>query len=185
MSPQGDRVAFMLDSGINDIWSLDLTRGVRTRLTFGPVANTYPVWSPDGKWIAYGSMRPGSRGIFRKLADGGGAEETLVSDQDATGLIPTDWSRDDKTLFYSTGLLTGSEIWALPLDGERTPHLVVARGNGGTLSPNGRWLAYTSIESGQVKVFVVPTAPAKASGRSPQWRAGAAVEQRWQRALLL
>ena len=79
LSPQGDRVALMLDSGINDIWSLDLTRGVRTRLTFGPVANTYPVWSPDGKWIAYGSTRPGSSGIYRKLADGSGAEETLIS----------------------------------------------------------------------------------------------------------
>jgi Tol biopolymer transport system component len=79
LSPQGDRIALMLDSGINDIWTLDLARGVRTRLTFGPVANTYPVWSPDGKWVAYGSTRPAVSGIFRKLADGSGAEEMLVS----------------------------------------------------------------------------------------------------------
>jgi Tol biopolymer transport system component len=63
LSPQGDRVAVMLDSGINDVWTLDLARGVRTRLTFGPVSNIYPVWSPDGKWVAYASLRPGNRTI--------------------------------------------------------------------------------------------------------------------------
>ena len=52
LSPQGDRVALQIDSGINDIWVLDLARRVRTRLTFGPVTNGFPIWSPDGKWIA-------------------------------------------------------------------------------------------------------------------------------------
>jgi WD40-like Beta Propeller Repeat len=55
ISPQGDRIALQIDTGMNDIWVLDLVRGVRTRLTFGPVSNTFPVWSPDGKWIAYTS----------------------------------------------------------------------------------------------------------------------------------
>ena len=155
LSPKGDRIALMLDSGINDIWSLDLARGVRTRLTFGPVANTYPVWSPDGKWIAYGSVRPGSSGIFRKRADGSGAEETLISSPDVAGFIPSDWSRDGKTLFYSTGLATGDQIiWALPLDGERKPQQVVAHGTNAALSPNGHWLAYTAF-SGLSEVYVV------------------------------
>lgn len=155
LSPNGDRVAMMLDSGINDIWSLDLVRGVRTRLTFGPVANTFPVWSPDGKWVAYGSTRPGSSGIFRRLADGSGAEETLISSPDVTGFIPSDWSQDGKTLFYSTGLATGDQIiWALPLDGERKPRQVVAHGTNAALSPNGHWLAYTAF-SGLSDVYVV------------------------------
>ena len=155
LSPSGDRVALMLDSGINDIWSLDLARGVRTRLTFGPVANTSPVWSPDGKWVAYGSRRPESSGIFRRLADGSGAEETLISSPDTPGFIPSDWSADGKTIFYSTGLSTGDQIvWALRLDGERKPRQVVTHGTNGVLSPNGHWLAYTGF-SGQGEIYVV------------------------------
>src|SRR5580704_19021987 len=94
ISPQGDRLALQIDSGQNDIWVLDLARGVRTRLTFGPVANTYPVWSPDGKWVAYASPRAGSSAIYRKPAYGSGAEEMLVSDAGSKALIPSDWSRD-------------------------------------------------------------------------------------------
>jgi len=156
LSPAGDRVAMMLDSGINDIWTLDLARGVRTRLTFGPVANNYPVWSPDGKWVAYFSLRSGVSGIYRKPADGSGAEEMLVSDPNAVGfIIPSDWSRDGKTLFYSTGLPSGDQVaWALPLDGDRKPHVVMAHAIDAALSPNGRWLAYTSF-GGQSEVFVV------------------------------
>ena len=176
LSPEGDRVALMLDSGINDIWSLDLARGVRTRLTFGPVANTYPIWSPDGKWVAYGSTRPGSSGIYRKLADGSGAEEMLISTPDPTGFIPSDWSRDGKTLLYSTGLSTGDQIiWALPLDGERKPSQVVAHGTNGALSPNGRWLAYTAFGGGS-EVYVVGFGGSQGKwqvspngGQVPQW----------------
>src|ERR1022692_388182 len=176
LSPQGDRVALQLDSGINDIWTLDLARGVRTRLTFGPVANTYPVWSPDGKWVAYASPRAGSSAIYRKPADGSGAEEMLVSDAGSKALIPSDWSRDGKTLFYWLGLQTGDQtIWALPLDGERKPRLIVEHAVNGTLSPNGRWLAYT-LFSGQAEVYVVAYGGGQGKwqvspngGQVPQW----------------
>jgi Tol biopolymer transport system component len=176
LSPQGDRVALQLDSGINDIWTLDLGRGVRTRLTFGPVANTYPIWSPDGKWIAYASPRADSSAIYRKPADGSGAEEMLMSDPEGAGLVPSDWSRDGKTLIYSTGLRTGNQIiLALPLDGERKPRLVVEHGVDGTLSPNGRWLAYT-LFSGQSEVYVVAYGGGQGKwqvspngGQVPQW----------------
>ncbi|HEY1660713.1 MAG TPA: protein kinase [Candidatus Sulfotelmatobacter sp.] len=176
LSPNGDRVALMLDSGINDIWSVDLAHGVRTRLTFGPVANTYPVWSPDGKWIAYGSTRPGGTGIFRKLADGSGAEETLLTSSDATGFMLSDWSRDGKTLFYSTGLTTGDQTsWALPLEGERKPHQVATHAINATLSPNGHWLAYTAF-GGLAEVDVVAYGGGQGKwqvssngGQFPQW----------------
>ncbi len=80
LSPQGDRIALAIDSGMNDVWSLDLARGVSTRLTFGPTGNTFPVWSPDGKWIAYSSLRASGSGIYRRPTDGSGSEELLVPD---------------------------------------------------------------------------------------------------------
>ena len=156
LSPHGDRAALQLDSGSNDIWSLDIARGVRTRLTFGPAGNTFPVWSPDEKWIAYGSLRSSGGGIYRRRSDGSGGEELLVPDSPTAIYAPDDWSADGNTLFYSPNVLTQTEdgTWAVSLDGDRKPHKVVARGHYATLSPNGRWLAYNSNESGVSEVYV-------------------------------
>jgi eukaryotic-like serine/threonine-protein kinase len=158
VSPQGDRIALGIDLGMNDIWVLDMARGVKTRLTFGPVQNNTPVWSPDGKWIAYNSDRSGHSTIYRKPSDGSGAEELLLTDDQVT--IPSDWSGDGKILFYDRGPIGNSEVWALPLDGDRKPRQVVPRtansfSGQGSLSPDGRWLAYTSSESGTMEIYVV------------------------------
>jgi serine/threonine protein kinase/Tol biopolymer transport system component len=156
ISPQGDRIALQVDAGVNDIWVLDLARGVRTRLTFGPIANTFPVWSPDGTWIAYTSARNGHFDLYRKHSDGSGAEELLLTDEQQKQTIADDWSRDGKYLIYSRPTSGGPwQIWALPLEGERKPWLVIPRGTRGQLSPDGRWLAYTSNESGVAEVYVV------------------------------
>ena len=90
ISPQGDRVALQIDVGVNDIWVLDFARGVRTRLTFGPVQNTTPVWSPDSKWIAYASLRNGHSNLYRKRSDGSGAEVFAGerSGRHGRGLVP-------------------------------------------------------------------------------------------------
>jgi eukaryotic-like serine/threonine-protein kinase len=154
LSPLGDRVALQIDTGINDIWVLDLARRVRTRLTFGPVTNAFPVWSPDGKWIAYFSYRDGKYSLYRKPSDGSGVEELLVSDDSQT-IYVDDWSRDGKTLIYQRGPGEGREIWALPLEGERKARMLLSNASGGRLSPDGRWLAYQSIESGLPEIFVV------------------------------
>lgn len=183
LSPQGDRIALQIDVGANDIWVLDVARGVRTRLTFGPVSNNYPVWSPDGKWIAYSSERNGRHHIYRKPSDGSGAEEHLLDDDQL--IFVSDWSRDGKYLIYSRGPFFGSgeEIWAMPLDGDRKPFLVVPHGAnsfaaGGRLSPDGRWLAYSSSESGQPEVYVVPFRGgqgkwqvSQSGGNGPLWSA--------------
>jgi serine/threonine protein kinase len=156
LSPQGDRVAMQINAGETDIWVLDLARGVRTRLTFGPVGNTDPLWSPDGGWIAYVSARDGRYSIYRKHSDGSGAEELLVSDQLQIAL--TDWSRDGKFLLYSrplSGVGPIRETWSLPLEGDRKPALVLDRGGNAKLSPDGHWLAFQSGESGTVQVYVV------------------------------
>jgi serine/threonine protein kinase len=154
ISPQGDRIALQIDAGMNDIWVLDLARGVKTRLTFGPVANTSPIWSPDGKWIAYMSKRDEHYSLLRRRSDGSGAEENLTN-VDAP-ILPTHWSRDGKYLLYSQRLPDGhSQVYSLPLEGERKPSLLLARGNTGQLSPDGHWLAYASGESGVSEVYVV------------------------------
>jgi len=154
LSPQGERIALQIDTGMNDIWVLDLARGVRTRLTFGPVANSFPVWSPDGKWIAYSSARNGHFDLYRKLSDGSAEEELLLTDNQ--WIIPADWSRDGKYLLYSRPSASGSirQLWALPLDGDRKPALVLQRGSFGKLSPDGHWLAYQSSVSGVSEVYV-------------------------------
>ncbi len=180
LSPDGKRVALQIDSGINDIWVLDLVRNVRTRLTFGPVSNTIPVWSPDGKWVTYTANRNDSYSICRKPSDGSGAEEVLVTDSEQ--ITASDWSRDGKHLLYARRVPAGtSEIWDLPLEGERKPTLLLARGNMGHLSPDGRWLAYQSSESGTVQVYVVAhgggqgkwqvSANSANPGNAPKWSA--------------
>jgi len=162
LSPQADRVALEIDkgSGNHDIWVYDIARKVQTRLTFGPVENDAPLWSPDGKSIVYTAIDSSVHTkLYRKPSNGGGTEELLLSDDQV--LLATDWSRDNKYLIYSRGpSAINWEIWALPLEGERKPFLVIPRtansfASEGHLSPDGRWLAYTSQESGSPEVYVV------------------------------
>jgi eukaryotic-like serine/threonine-protein kinase len=176
ISPQGDRVALQLNAGETDIWVLDLVRGVRTRLTFGPIGNVSPIWSPDGKWVAYASARNGNFAVCRKPSDGSGAEETLLIVDKQPFL--DDWSRDGKYLFYSLPGPSGPlrQIFALPLEGERKPSLILERGVTGKLSPDGRWLAYNSAESGRLEVYVMPFGGGQGKwqvsangGHSPHW----------------
>lgn len=157
LSPQGDRLALQIDSSVSDIWVLDVAPGTRTRLTFGPVNNTDPHWSPDGKWIVYTSNRNGRFQLFRKPSDGGGAEEELLTDDQL--LFPWDWSRDGEYILYGRGQRGAQDIWALPLEGDRKPFQVVPSTpntlrNKPGLSPDGRWLAYISNESGTMQVYV-------------------------------
>jgi eukaryotic-like serine/threonine-protein kinase len=158
ISPQGDRIALTMDTGTMDIWVFDIARSVRTRLTFGPIQNEFPVWSPDGKWIAFVSDRNGHSNLIRKPSDGSGAEETLYTGSQL--ITATDWSRDGKFLIFSLGPVGNADIWALPLEGERKPFVVVQHsGNTGVdlghLSPDRRWLAYMSNETGGQQVYVV------------------------------
>ncbi|HVN08220.1 MAG TPA: protein kinase [Patescibacteria group bacterium] len=152
VSPLGDRIALDIAAGAADVWVLDLARGVRTRLTFGPVSNVNPVWSPDGKWIAFSAARGPDADIVRKRSDGTGAEEILATE--GRQAVPSDWSRDGKYIFYYHLGREEEGVWALPLEGDRKPRRVIERGQNAVLSPDGHWLAYESSESGTLELYV-------------------------------
>jgi Tol biopolymer transport system component len=184
LSPQADRIALEVDNGggNHDIWVYDVARGVQTRLTFGPVENDDPIWSPDGKWIVYTSLESNTHSkLYRKPSDGSGAAELLISDEQV--LYASDVSRDGKYLFYARGPSANYwEIWALPMEGERKPWLVVPRSTAnsfaaqGQLSPDRHWLAYTSGETSVPEVYVVAFRGGQGKwqvstngGYQPQW----------------
>ena len=148
-------------SNSSDLWSYPATGGVGTRLTFGPGSKEFSVWSPDGNYIAYTCQPDGKPGICRKPANGSGTEEKLFTF--SSGIrepMVVDWSPDGRYLSLNekiaTTLLTETSI--LPLFGDRKPFQVApvnAQQYSGAFSPDGRWLAYFSYESGRPEVYVV------------------------------
>jgi Tol biopolymer transport system component len=169
LSPDATRVAIFRAESPFDIWLFEFVRGVSTRFTFTPAVERFPVWSPDGMRIAFASNR-GSRwyDLYQKVANGAGEDELLFkSDQNKT---PTSWSRDGRFLFYhSTDPKTKVDLWALPLDGDRKPISVLRTefNEGlGSFSPDTRWIAYLSDESGRVEVYVRPFS-SSAAGSPP------------------
>jgi Tol biopolymer transport system component len=160
-SPDRKNVAVVVDaSGNADIWIYDVERGLRTRFTFDPANDNYPVWSPDGRTIVFASDRKGTAGLYRKAADGSGADELLYATESAA--TPESFSPDGRFLAYSTGG-TGAGVWILPDPmnpaGKAKPYPFLQ--NGFSLaqprfSPDGKWIAYRSNESGQFEIYVTP-----------------------------
>ncbi len=162
LSADGKRLAVCRDeprTGTPDIWLMDTSRGTFSRLTFHPRWEVYPVWSPDGSRIAFSWDKEGDNNIYIKPA-GGGAEELLW--KDPSPAYPLDWSADGRFLVVGvTDRKTRSDLWMLPLEGSRTPKPLLQTPFNeaeARLSPDGRFLAYTSDESGRPEVYVSPLA---------------------------
>jgi serine/threonine protein kinase/Tol biopolymer transport system component len=155
LSPDGTRVAV---SAGGHIWLYDLARETLTRLTFDGW-NQNPVWTPDGKRIAFLSAREGPNNIFWQLADGsGGLERLTISDPSQ---FPRSWSPDGQLLaFHENSPTTGFDLWVLPVDDparEARPFLRTQFNEGApAFSPDGHWLAYVSNESGRDEIYVQP-----------------------------
>jgi len=149
-SPDGTRIAFgVTDQG--DIWIHDLVVGNTARITFDAQLNHDPVWNPDGSSIAF--SREDAKDLYVVPAEGG--EPDLVLAQDGEQWT-TDWSPDGRHLVF-TDATESEDIWVAPLSGDAEPRPFLAtRYNEGSarISPNGRWLAYHSDESGQLEVYV-------------------------------
>lgn len=159
LSPDGKRLAVTVvsSSGSADIWVFELERGVRTRFTFGGGFGS-PVWSPDGRNLVFYDFHPGHFGLYIKPADGSGSEQTLLSSD--VPVIPQAWSRDGKFLAYSRNdPKTNFDVWILPLTGDRKPFPFVQTPYtelNPKFSPDGKWIAYQSDESGRSEVYVAP-----------------------------
>lgn len=156
ISPDGSRLALDIRDEQNDIWTWDLRVGTLTRVTLNPGQDMFPVWSPDGQRIFFSSSRDGgSPNVFVQAADGTGVAERLTTsttNQLTMAIDPT----GTRLLFRETGV-NPIDVNMITLDGksERTPLL---QGeyveDNATLSPDGRWVAYESTESGRREVYV-------------------------------
>ncbi len=158
LAQDGGRVAITRwAQGNIDVWLFDAARGL-TRSTFDTAMDMIPVWSPDGSRIAFASNRNGTEDLFQKSASAGGDEQALLVTPRNTD--PRDWSPDGRFLLYTEeGETTASDIWALPLDGKPAP-MPVAQSQfdeaQGQFSPDGRWIAYASNETGRYEIWVQP-----------------------------
>jgi serine/threonine protein kinase/Tol biopolymer transport system component len=192
LSPGGERIVFertVREAGSStanpDLWLWTVAQKLMTKLTFDRESDKYPIWSPDGQRIVFTSNRiDGIPQIYRKDASGAGGEERLT--EGPNGKITMDWSRDGRHVLYrEIGPRTGMDLWALPLDGPgalKPFPLAVSQFNegGGRFSPDGKWLAYNSNETGTSQVFVQAFPPA-ASGSGGKWQISqnGGQEMRW------
>jgi eukaryotic-like serine/threonine-protein kinase len=173
LSPDGTHAAVSrLDAQGLVIWSIAFSRGTSARFTFGSAGAQYPVWSPDGNRIIFASNREGNFNLYQKLASGAKDEELLLKSNEDK--YPTSWSRDGRFLLYTTvGPQQKTDLWVLPLEGDKKPFRFVGpefNQRVGHFSPDGRWVAYVSDESGRDEVYVRPfsSSPGGASG-SGKW----------------
>ncbi len=159
LSADGKKVLFgsMVGSALTDIYLLDMSRGSTTRLTFSPENEGSSVFSPDDSQVVFFSTRSGIGDFYRKASSGAGNDELIMSGMNTP--YPDSWSRDGKYIVFETngGAQTKSDLWILPMTGEAKPfpYLNSAFQEAhAQFSPDGRWIAYTSEETGRPEVYV-------------------------------
>ncbi len=178
LSPDGRlAIVSVLDPGTNtrDLWMFDVDRGVRTRFTLDRGDDVAPIWSPDGTRVVFASNRQGHFDLYEKTVSGIGPETTLLVDDSEK--YPTGWLPNGRGVLYWTFDAEGTRLMQLSLASEDGPRPVLdIPVNQGRLSPDGKWLAYYSAESGRFEVYVVPFpaasqrwAVSSAGGSLPRW----------------
>jgi Tol biopolymer transport system component len=186
IAPDGKRLAVGVrdpDTEKRDIWLFDMARGIKARFTFDPANDINPVWSKDGSRIFFTSDRKGQRDIFQKKVNAAEEEELLYASTEMKNV--EDLSPDGRLLIYNTNPgtsnhPTGIDLWLAPLEGERNPRPFLKTQfseEQAAISPDGRWVAYCSDESGRAEIYVAtfPQLSGKwqvsvDGGAEPQWR---------------
>jgi eukaryotic-like serine/threonine-protein kinase len=179
LAPDGQRVAVTrIVQGNFDVWLMDVTRGVTSRFTFDSSVELQPVWSPDGTRIVFNATRKAGSGLYERQSSGASDEQPLLLDRQVQW--PFDWSQDGRFILYSVADANGQpDLWVLPLEGKK-PFPVAQTSfdeTGGQFSPDGRWLAYASNESGRNEIYVRPFPEpggkwqvSTAGGTQPRWQ---------------
>ena len=187
VSPDGRRVAvFRTVQGNTDIWLLDGTRS--SRFTFDVAIDRNPIWFPDGSRIVFDSNRKGPRDLYQKSSSGAGVEELLV--ESPRNKFASDWSAAGRfILYHSIDPQTTWDLWVQPMEGDRKPWVFLKTRfdeRHGQFSPDGRWVAYRSNESGRneiyIRPFAAPAASSAAAGPAAgQWQVSTAggIHPRW------
>jgi Tol biopolymer transport system component len=164
ISPDGKHVALTDGAGNADVWIHSLNGGAASRITFDGWSHG-PLWAPDGRHIVYFSEKAGAYEIKWMRSDGAGEAQRLLESKDF--LVPTSFSADGRRLlFHQASAATRYDIWTLPLDMADPEHpkpgkpdvfmRTPANEMSASFSPDGRWIAYTSDESGNTEVYVRP-----------------------------
>ena len=179
LSPNGRLLALTIEEANENVWLYDLTRRTLTRLTLG-FDNNVPVWTPDSRRVAFSSTRADNWTLFWQAADGSGQAEPLTTS--GYSQSPSSWSPDGTILAFDERrpeTAYSGDISVFSLDGDRTPVLFLQTNFNEEypmFSPNGRWIAYRSDESGQYQVYIRPFPSAEgkwqvstAGGTYPVW----------------
>jgi Tol biopolymer transport system component len=181
VSPDGKSAALWAETGGNrDIWIYDLERRLPRRFTFDPSPEVNAIWSPDGRTVVFNSARKGRFDLYRKNADGNGAEELLYADD--MQKTPSSWSPDGRLLLYTAGSPL-PHIWVLPMSQQSgapaKPYSWLQTQSAeleAVFSPDGKWVAYQSTESGKMEIYVAPfpgpggkRQVSTAGGALPRW----------------
>jgi serine/threonine protein kinase len=183
LSPDERRLAVDVrnEDGMHDIWLYDFARNTMIKQTGDPGNDFLGVWSPDGQRLIFGSSRTGFAQLYL-TTPGGGAPEQIITDGPIRK-YPLQWTRDGKLVLFRGENVSSAidELWALTVDGDRKPFRVIAGAGSqftGQISPDGRWIAYQSTETGTNEVYVqrFPVSAGRVAissqgGRWPKWRA--------------
>jgi serine/threonine protein kinase len=180
LAPDRRHIAFSqidADGRGEDIWLMDLTRNVITRLTFDPESDVGPIWSPDGKKIAFMSMRSGLGDLY--VADVVNPSNVHRAASAVRGLFPTSWSPDGQFILMDYSENGGYDIWSYSTKTGKAELYLASKFDelGAVVSPDGAWVAYESTESGRSELYVerFPTHESRrqistAGGQFPIWR---------------
>jgi dipeptidyl aminopeptidase/acylaminoacyl peptidase len=182
LSPDGHSIVLGIvdpQKSSADLWVRDLARGVMSRLTFDDAEHINPVWSPDGQRVMYAANRHGPYQPYIQQASGVGAIDSLAAPP-RVNLGATDWSRDGHTVAYRAFADARWDVWLGPAEGGKPPTPFLNSPSSETFarfSPDGRWLAYQTDESGRNEIYVRPVSGAQGKwqisingGSSPEWR---------------